>query len=154
MDSPDTLHLVCPHCHTTNRVRRDDLSRSPDCGRCHKALFEAKPTAMDEAAFERHVGRSGLPVLVDFWAPWCGPCRQMAPAFEQAAGQLEPQVRLAKVNTDQAQALGARLGIRSIPTLALFVGGREIARQAGALGAADIVRWTRSQLAQNRSSTL
>ncbi|AMO21702.1 thioredoxin TrxC [Ramlibacter solisilvae] len=142
----DTLHLVCPHCHTTNRVRQHDLVKSPGCGHCHRPLFEGKPAALDEAAFERHVGRSELPLLVDFWAPWCGPCRQMAPAFEQAAAQLEPQVRLVKVNTDEAQALSARLGIRSIPTLALFQGGREVARQAGAMGAADIVRWTRSHL--------
>jgi thioredoxin 2 len=141
------LHVVCPHCHTTNRVAPADLSATPDCGKCHRPLFDGHPVELNEAAFEKHIARSQLPVLVDFWAPWCGPCRMMAPQFEAAARQLEPHVRLAKVNTEDAQALGARLNIRSIPTLALFVNGREVARQPGAMGAADIVRWTRSHLA-------
>jgi thioredoxin 2 len=138
------LHVVCPHCHTTNRIAEGDLGKEADCGKCHAALFTGKPVALDEAAFDRHLARSDIPLLVDFWAPWCGPCRMMAPAFEQAAAQLEPRVRLAKVNTDEAQALGARYAIRSIPTLALFVGGKEVARQAGAMGAADIVRFVNS----------
>lgn len=142
----ETLHVVCPHCHTTNRVRGADLGKAPDCGQCHQPLFTGRPLAVDEAAFQRHLSRSQIPLLVDFWAPWCGPCRMMAPAFEQAAAQLEPQVRLAKVNTDEAQALGAQLGIRSIPTLVLFANGKEVARQAGAMGAADIVRWAKAHL--------
>lgn len=136
-----SLHIVCPHCHTTNRVFAADLVNTPDCGRCHLALFDGRPVALDEVAFDRHTTRSQVPVLVDFWAPWCGPCRMMAPAFEQAARQLEPRMRLVKVNTEEAQNLAARLNIRSIPTLALFVQGREVARQPGAMGADDIVRW-------------
>ncbi|MGE5650881.1 thioredoxin TrxC [Noviherbaspirillum sp. UKPF54] len=140
------LHIVCPRCQAVNRVPSERLSESPDCGRCHRPLFDGHPATLNTADFERHVSRGDIPLLVDFWAPWCGPCRMMAPAFEQAAAQLEPRVRLAKVNTDEEQALGARLAIRSIPTLALFHQGREIARQAGAMGAGDIVRWVRAHL--------
>ncbi|PUE06210.1 thiol reductase thioredoxin [Limnohabitans sp. T6-5] len=145
--SSESLHIVCPHCHTTNRVGVPDLRSAPDCGKCHQALFDGHPLALDATTFDSHIGRNQIPVLVDFWAPWCGPCRMMAPAFEQAAGLLEPQVRLAKLNTEEAQAIAARFNIRSIPTLALFVGGKEVARQAGAFrSAADIAQWARSHI--------
>lgn len=146
-DSAKTLHIVCPHCHTTNRVREADVRNAPDCGQCHQALFQAQPLALDAVSFDKHIGRSHVPVLVDFWAPWCGPCRMMAPAYEQAASLLEPQVRVAKLNTEEAQAIAARFNIRSIPTLALFVGGKEVARQAGAFRtAADIAQWVQSHV--------
>jgi thioredoxin 2 len=142
----DPLHIVCPHCHAVNRVPAEKLGAAPRCGQCHRPLFDGRPAELSATSFDRHVGRSDIPLLVDFWAPWCGPCRMMAPQFVQAAAMLEPHLRLAKVNTEEEQALGARHGIRSIPTLALFRGGRELARQAGAMGAQDIVHWVRSQL--------
>ena len=142
----DLMHLVCPHCQAVNRVPAARLGQAPNCGQCHKPLFTAQPVELTAATFAAHIEHNDIPVLVDFLAPWCGPCRMMAPQFVQAAGTLEPRVRLAKVNTEAEQTLGAQYGIRSIPTLALFKEGREIARQAGALGAQDIVRWVTARL--------
>jgi thioredoxin 2 len=122
------------------------LREKPTCGRCKAALFDGHPVALDTAGFERQLAASDLPLVVDFWAPWCGPCRAMAPELERAARELEPEVRLAKVNTDEVQDLATRLGIRSIPTLVVFRGGREISRQAGALDAGSLARWVRSAL--------
>jgi len=141
---PDSSLLVpCPGCAALNRVPRARLGAAPACGRCHQPLFTGKPLNLDSAGFQRHVAQGELPVLVDFWAPWCGPCRSMAPHFESAAALLEPAMRLAKVDTDAEPELGARYGIRSIPTLVLFRGGREVARQAGAMGSAQIAQWVR-----------
>jgi thioredoxin 2 len=138
------MHVVCRHCHSTNRVPEARLGDGPKCGQCHQRLFDGHPAALDEVAFERHIASSELPVVVDFWATWCAPCRMMAPEFEKAAALLEPNVRLAKVDTEQAQRLAQRFDIRSIPTLAMFRGGREVARQAGAMNAAQIAAWVKA----------
>ena len=142
----ENLHIVCPRCSSVNRIPQSRLADRPKCGKCHDPLFNGHPIELTSGNFQTQLSRNDIPLLVDFWAPWCGPCKMMAPAFEQAAARLEPHVRLAKLNTENEQSIGARFGIRSIPTLALFRGGRELARQAGAMGSAEIVRWVQAHL--------
>jgi thioredoxin 2 len=142
----DPVHIVCPHCDAVNRVASARLPDHPVCGKCGHALFAGQPLDVDNQRFEKHIGRNGIPVLVDFWATWCGPCKMMAPAYQQAAQRLEPNLRLLKVDTEASQDLAAQYGIRSIPTLALFAGGREIARQTGAMDAGSITAWAQQAL--------
>ncbi|HEB81564.1 MAG TPA: thioredoxin TrxC [Gammaproteobacteria bacterium] len=142
----ETKHIVCPHCAAINRIPAEKLTAGPACGKCHKALFTGKPVKLDSDNFQKNISRNDIPVVVDFWAPWCGPCKMMAPAFDQAAAELEPYVRLAKLNTEDEQQIAGQFGIRSIPTLAIFKNGREVARQAGAMGAADIKNWVKNYI--------
>jgi thioredoxin 2 len=142
-----TRHIVCPHCAATSRVPVDKPAREARCGKCHAALFDGHPATADAARWDKHRRENDIAVLVDIWAPWCGPCRAMAPMFERAAAELEPDVRLLKVNADDEPQIAAELGVSGIPALLLIRGGRVIAKSAGAMDTRHIVSWTRQHLA-------
>jgi len=136
-------HVVCGHCAAINRIPADREAVAAKCGKCGHKVFEGKPVNLSSSSFDRHIGRSDIPVVVDFWADWCGPCKMMAPAYNQAAGELEPDFRLAKLDTEAAKDIAARFNIRSIPTLVVFKSGKEVARQAGAMPAPQMMAWIR-----------
>lgn len=137
----ELIQLVCLNCDVVNRLPAGKIADSPNCGRCKLPIFSGEPMVLNSKLFDRLLKQDQLPLLIDFWAPWCGPCLQMAPAFAQAARQLEPRMRLAKINTEDEPVLAERFHIRNIPTLILFMTGREVARQPGAMGLSDIRHW-------------
>ena len=145
----DLTRVSCPHCAAVNRVPTTRLTDKPVCGRCKKPLFAAAPIELDQAGFSRFLADNDLPVLVDFWAPWCGPCLQMAPTFHAAAAQLEPRMRLVKIDTEANPQIAAQLNIRSIPTLAVFVKGREVSRQSGALPGPQLMQFAAQSISRS-----
>jgi thioredoxin 2 len=150
--SEDVRHFVCPNCNSVNRIPRDKNARGAKCGRCHQPIFTGRPIPASAESFAKHIQRNDIPVLVDFWAQWCGPCKAMAPVYERIAAELEPEIRLLKVDTEAHPELAARHNIRSIPTLILFQNGSEIARQAGAMDAESLRSWLRRNAASSFSA--
>lgn len=142
----ESIHVVCPHCEAVNRIPAERLDRQPRCGKCKDPLFTGHPIELSDQSFAKQIRRSDLPVVVDFWAAWCGPCKMMAPHFKTVAAQMEPRARFAKLDTEHAQRTAAQYNIRSIPTVAVFRNGREIARQSGAMDARTLSNWIQSHL--------
>jgi thioredoxin 2 len=134
-------HIVCPHCDGVNRVPAGKPMAAAKCGVCHKPLFTGHAVPVTADRFDKHISRDDIPVVVDFWAEWCGPCKAMAPFYERVAGELEPALRFLKLDTDRAPELSARYGIRGIPTTIVFRGGREAARRTGAMDATTLRSW-------------
>ena len=142
----ESLHVVCPDCSSTNNIPVDRLADNPGCGKCKQRLFKSHPLDLDSSNFHKHIADNQIPVVVDFWASWCGPCKMMAPVFEQAASRLEPNLRLAKVNTETEQGLALQFNIRSIPTTIIFKNGTEVARQSGTMDLSGLINWVKSSV--------
>jgi thioredoxin 2 len=150
--SGEVRHIVCPHCNSVNRIPKEKDARGAKCGRCHQPIFNGRPVAASAESFATHIRHNDIPVVVDFSAQWCGPCKAMAPAYERVASELEPQIQFLKVDTEAAPELAARYNIRSIPTLILFQNGAEVARQAGAMDAGSLRAWLRQHAAASLSA--
>jgi thioredoxin 2 len=150
--SGEVRHIVCPHCNSVNRVPKEKDLRDAKCGRCHQPIFNGRPLAASAESFATHIRHNDIPVVVDFWAQWCGPCKAMTPTYERVASELEPEFRFLKVDTEAAPELASRYNVRNIPTLILFQNGAEVARQAGAMDASSLRSWLRQHAAGSFSA--